>query len=382
MSRKNLAILSILKAVATDTRPRLDALTETQIRWVIAAGLGPLLHHLSENAPASSASADSALVLSADLTSRVLSGQIVNSMTEIIDACKPHTLLTLLKGISICEQHYPKPHLRLMGDIDFLVSQAAYPSVEATLLELGYRKQSQLPASFYQNHHHGMPLLHPDAGMWVEIHTGLFPPRTALGQDPLFALHHIQSQVRSSQFAGRDVNRLSTELQVVYTASHWALTLSGQFQPIRSIVPMLDTIYLLKNDGGSLNWDHIIGWLDNSLACRYLYLMLTWLDRYNLIDIDREVLKKLCSVQKTLGKPSLKIMHKMIDDYVVGGNDFGRILTSDNLTIVWKTLLSTHSPQRNLALLPWNILFPPNNPKRYNAKFQLGRIKSALGLNR
>ena len=56
----------------------------------------------------------------------MISAEMTDAMKEIIDACEGYVPpLTLLKGISICDQYYPKPHLRLMRDIDFLVEDNA-----------------------------------------------------------------------------------------------------------------------------------------------------------------------------------------------------------------------------------------------------------------
>ena len=48
---------------------------------------------------------------------------------------------TLLKGISISDQHYPIAHLRPMGDIDILIPADAYESVESALLHRGYARK-------------------------------------------------------------------------------------------------------------------------------------------------------------------------------------------------------------------------------------------------
>ena len=115
-------IFSILHAAATDDdRLSLDAFNEAQIRWTIETGLGPLLYHVTKGNTATASSPFKPLLLSADLTARVLSQELLDAMSEIIDACNVHTTrMTLLKGISICEQYYPESHLRVMGDIDLL----------------------------------------------------------------------------------------------------------------------------------------------------------------------------------------------------------------------------------------------------------------------
>jgi hypothetical protein len=75
------------------------------------------------------------------------------AMEEIVGHVERHVPpLTLLKGISLCEQHYPEPHLRTTGDIDALVDAAAVPELEARLVGLGYRPRSTYPREFYEHH--------------------------------------------------------------------------------------------------------------------------------------------------------------------------------------------------------------------------------------
>jgi hypothetical protein len=371
-------IVSILRAAATDDRRlSLDAFNETQIRWAIETGLGPLLHHVTKHDPGAASSPFKPLLQGADLTARVLSQELLGAASEIIDACGVHgQRILLLKGISICEQYYPESHLRLMRDIDFLVDAEAYESVESTMLARDYRKDLTLPSSFYESHHHGIPLFHPGKQVWVEIHTGLVPSRLAVAQECVFASENIESQRRSSEFRGRKVDRLSNELQIVYIAAHGAKELNR----VGGIIPFLDLIYLLKGTPGEIDWDRLLAWLQDSLAAAHLFVLLTWLDKFDLISVDTSILRRLSSTQASFDRLSLSIAHRLIGDYIAKGKPYGRVLTSHNLAVAWRTLLSRGSTSRKLFLLPWNVMFPPGNPSRFSPHFQLRRIKSVLGL--
>lgn len=373
-------IFSILRAATTDDlQLSLDAFDESQIQWAIETGLGPLLYHAAKDNPGTASSPFKPLLQSADLTAKVLSHELLDAMGKIIDACGVNgNRATLLKGISICEQYYPEVHLRLMRDIDFLVDSEAYESVESALLKCGYRKDSNLPTSFYESHHHGIPLFHPQKRVWVEIHTSLFPASSDMGRDLIFRKENIESQRQPFVFRGREVDRLSNELQIVYIAAHGA----EQLRRAGGVVPMLDLIYLLKRTKGEIDWDRLFGWLKNSRAATYLFVLLTWLDKNDLISIERPILNELSSIQSSFGRLDLAITHRLIDDYVVEGKRYGRVLTNHNLAIIWKTLLSQGPTSRKLALLPWNIMFPPGNPLRFSPNFQFRRIKSALGSTR
>lgn len=331
----------------------LAVFNEAQIRWAVETGLGPLLFQATKADPDAPTSALWPLLQSANLTAQVLAGEQVNAMVEIIDACTGQGhVLTLLKGISVCDQYYPEPHLRPMRDIDFLVQDAHLPSVESLLLKLGYRQQSKRPPEFFEKHHHTMPFFHPQKGIWVEVHRRLFSPKSGIGVDKVFSLENIETHLRPSEFQGRKVTRLSDELQTIYIVSHWARA----FYVVGGMIAMLDTIYLLNNTKDMLRWEQILDWAKDSSVSTYLYVMLTYLDQYKLIDCSPEILHELFLRQKSFGNLNLKIVHILIDQYLVDGRTFGRMLNRRNLRILWRTLLLPGPPFRNLMLIPWNLL--------------------------
>ena len=352
-SDERLRLLSLLRAASQGRDDlKLAAFSEYQIRWAVETGLGPLLFQTTKADPEATRSPFWQLLKSADLTARVLAGDQLNAMGEIIDVCTEQGhALTLLKGISICDQYHPAAHLRTMGDIDFLVENQALPSVESTLKKLGYRQQSERP-EFYLNHHHSMPFFHPERGIWVEVHRGLFPPESKLGTAKAFRPQNIKTQVMPSEFLGKKVTRLSAELQLVYIACHWAHGL----HVIGGMVPMLDIIYLLRNTKDKFSWDKILDWLDDSATCTRLYLMLTYLYKYQLISVAPEILHELFLRQRSFGTINLKILHAFMDRHLVDGRPFGWMLSLRNLHIVCRTLLLPGPPIRNTMLVPKNLL--------------------------
>jgi hypothetical protein len=111
---------------------------------------------------------------------------------------------------------------------------------------------------------------------------------------------------------------------------------------------MLDIIYLLRNANEQLRWDVILHWLHGSVAALHLALILTYLQKYQLIEIAPEIPQKLFSSQRCVAGLNLKILQIIIDRYVVEGKDFGPHCTSADLKHVWVTLLSPGSPIHNL----------------------------------
>ena len=349
-------LISLLEAASRDRENfPLAGCTEAQIRRAVKTGLGPLIVHMTRADPDAQRSTLWSQLRAADLTARMISAEMTDAMKEIIDACEGHVPpLTLLKGISICDQYYPKPHLRLMRDIDFLVEENAVPFVNKILSKLGYFQPSNSHGDFYATHHHEAPYFHPKKHLWVEVHHGLVPPRSRLATDKVFGLENLRSQIRPSLFAGRKVNRLSDELQIVYIACHWA----ANFDFISGMVAMLDVIYLLKNTKARIDWEKILNWVDGSVASAHVYLLLSYLHQYELINVEPEVLRELSLSGRSFGRVNLKILYRLIDDYLVEGRAWGFFFSLRNLDIVWKTCLLPGTSICNLMLVPVFLLMP------------------------
>lgn len=329
--------------------------SEHDVRWAIETGLGPLLFRATQAHPQTPASPFWPLLRSAELTARVLTAELLEAMEEILDACAGQiSSLTLLKGVSICEQYYPAPHLRPMRDIDFLVEEADLPRAEAVLRSLGYRQQSAHPAAMYATHHHSMPFYHPQRGVWVEVHRGLVPQREQQRSGRVFCLETVRSQLRPSVFHGRAVTRLSAELQIPYLASHWA----QEFKTVGGTIALLDLIYLLKHTRDTLHWERILDWMQDSAAATHLYLLLSYLDLHQLIDVTPEILSALSARQRSLGTVNRKILYMLIDRCLVKGSPLGRLGGVRTVDILWRTLLLPGSPWRNLLLVPLFLLLP------------------------
>jgi hypothetical protein len=350
----NPPLIALLQAASQGRHDlTLAAFPEQQIRWAVRTGLGPLLRYTTTGDAAVAQSPLWPLLYGTHLTAQILSAERFEAMGDILDACEGRVpSVTLLKGISIAEQYYPTPSLRPMTDLDILVEETAIPWVESRLYTLGYRPQSHLPRDFYATHHHRMPFFHPRRGIWVEIHRGLFPPSTKLATTRVFSHQHLTSQLRPSAFQGRPVTRLSDALQIVYIAAHWAF----EFKSIGGMVAMFDLIYLLKSTKEAIDWEAMFDWLEGSVAATHLYLMLTYLARYGLIDIPPQRLHDLSLRQRSFGTVNLRIMHKLVDRYIITRPPCGRLCSAFHLDILWRTLLAPGSPLSNLLRVPWNLL--------------------------
>ena len=348
------SLMGLLQAAAHG-RAALPLVTfeAAQIRWALETGLGPLLWHTTQAAPETAASPLWPLVRGTDRAACLLTAEQFDAMGEILEACSGRMPpLTLLKGISISEQYYPVPHLRPMRDLDVLVDEAALPAMEAILSALGYHQQSHLPSTFYATHHHSMPFIHPTRRLWVEVHRGLFPPSSRLGEDRLFSREALEEHRQPSVFQGYEVFRLSPEWQLLYIASHWAFA----FHAIGGLIALVDVIYLLQRTVAALDWEHLLAALEGSGATPPLYLLLTYLDTYHLVELAPDVLQRIGARQRVLSPATLSLMHWLIDRYFVAGQPAGLVLSTHRLDVLWQTLLGPRSPGGNLLRVPWHWL--------------------------
>jgi hypothetical protein len=349
-------LLALLHAVSRNRVDlKLSSFSESQIHWAIAQGLGSLLIHATKTDFEASASPTWPLVKGAELAARVLTIEHLDGMIEIIDACEGQMApLTLLKGISISREYYPAPHLRAMRDLDVLVESGDFATINSVLRKLGYRQRYKHLNRFYERHHHDMPWFHPQKGIWVEVHRGFFPSDSRLGKSAPFSARNIRAELEPSCFEGRRVMRLSPELQIIYTASHWAQELSSE----GGVSGLLDVICLLNGTSQTLNWDRIVDWVRGSVAATHLYLLLSYLYKNEVVSLSPAILSDLFKVQPSFGKFNLKIAHFLIGRCLLEGKIPKGRLASRNLDILWKSLLVDHGALRNLLSIPRNIFLP------------------------
>jgi hypothetical protein len=331
----------------------LATLEPADVGWAIATGLGPLLFATTRADPERESSLLWPRVHSAYLTARFLAAEQRQAAGEILEACaaRGHRLV-LLKGISIAHQHYPEPGLRPMRDVDILVADGEVDAVEAVLAGLGYARRSTAAPGFYDTHHHTMPLFEPRRGVWVEIHRALSSPKGERVVEDVLAPHHVLANLEPAELEGRRTSRLTGELQLVYIASHWA----HGFTVVGGALALLDAIYLMKATAASLRWERLLASLSAApAAAGHLYALLAYLDARGLVTLAPGRLDELRRRQRAFGTMNLRIVHAMIDRFLLRGTPPGPVLTADRLRIAWRTLFLPDPPLRNLARLPWRM---------------------------
>jgi hypothetical protein len=354
---------------------RIDTFDATEIDWAVTAGLAPLLLAKAEKDARATAAVKIRPLLAGDLTTKVVTGTLIDAMAEILRMAGARaTEITLLKGISVCVDLYDKPHQRVMGDIDVLVEPGAQAWLEALLTTLAYRQRSPLHADFYATHSHSMPFHHPQQPVCIEVHTALFPAQMAVAGTPSFTLDEVLRQRVPCDFRGYATQRLRPEVQIAYIATHMAERLTFA----REASAFVDIILLLRKYGERFNWDLCLRLLGDGVAVNHLHVVLSYLQRDELVEVPGSVLARLGAGHAGIGPMNLWILHRIIDNYLLSPPKFFGVVTDWTLQLAWESLLQRQPAWHNLLAIPWNVVFIPRHPERFSPAFHWWRLRSWL----
>jgi len=344
------------------------------VRHVLDVGLGPALYRVSRHGDRG---VWQDALRAQDLAARVECLGRFDALEEILAAVPPQLSadVLLLKGLSLCQRVYPEAHLRIMGDLDLLVSPELRPELERVLPGLGYVQRSSQVPEFYVEHHHSMPFIHSRNGMVVEVHTGLFRPATRLAHGELFRPETIRRRSLVDDFRGFPVRRLDAETELVYLAAHW---INERRCFGAATIPILDLALLIRRLPDSFDWDGLLTRMADSPAAPFIRVALGFLHDRLGIHLNPEIRRRLDRLRpppRTVVDP---LLHRMIDRHVMAGRAFGLFWTQNMANVVWDALLAPRSGWLNILSLPWRLAFPPEQARRYDLGFQLRRWRSAF----
>jgi hypothetical protein len=375
-NKRNTIDMKYMLQAIVDDRSDFDmrGYSDTVVRQAIDVGLGPFLYRITRQGERG---VWHDALRAQDLAARVESLGRLEGLEEIL-AALPRELsaqILWLKGISLSQRVYPEAHLRMMGDIDLLVPSALQSELENALHALGYVQRSPELPEFYARHHHSMPFVHTGRQIVVEVHTGLFPPATRLASTELFKPESLLRRCVPDEFRGFRIKRLDDETELAYLATHW---INERRCFGTAVIPMLDLAQLIRRLPAGFDWDGLFAALNNSPAAPYVRVALGFLhDRagIRLSAVNRQGLTDLASRPQAVVDPCL---HRMIERHALAAIPFGRIWTRNMANVVWDTLLQPGPGWSNLVSLPWRLLFPPSQPRRYDPRFQLRRLMSPI----
>ncbi len=372
----NHPVISLLHTLADEHAVEREiAVDDATAAWVMRSGLGPILWSRVKHAPGQLSENALLQLKTADLSARMLSAVTFDALETILDhAGRNNCPVTLLKGVSVAQQYYPQRHWRLMRDIDLLVEAEDQSRLEQILRDLGFSQRSEMPPSFFAGHHHSMPFYHPQLRCWVEVHKALVLPHGEFSHVRAFQPDALRVERRQLAHDSASLWRLSNELQLVYTAVHWG----AKLQIIGGLVPVVDTILLLKSVGRDLDWERVLTMCRDITAARYLALMIAYLVRHDLCTVPTEVWAALARGRRNIGFLGMKILLDSIDDYLVDGRPLDGFVSAAILDTGWSTLLEEGNPWLKLLKLPWRTAFPPDSTNRYDLLRHRQRLKSLL----
>lgn len=374
-------ISRLLSFAAQPTAPSaaenvVDALVradQERLQWALDAGLGPMLFRATRQATGARLPANlEQKLLSAELTAKVRHAAYVTTMLDVLDVCAAvGAPATLLKGISISEQCYERPHERTMTDIDVLVPLECYDAVEQEALRRGY--EHGLPV-MGPDPHHGEPLVHPETRTKVEIHTALFQQDSRLRSGELFDIGSVERRSTPVKLNGTEARRLHEELQLVYIASCWVNNLCENPMDQSFMAPLFDAVVLLRKYDRHFDWNRLLASLDNEVATASLYVMLDYLARREFIEAMPALRMELKQRQNLVGRAERAILHRLIDSYLLAGRRF----TAFHSWHIWLNLLESGPHAAKVMRLPWRVAFPPRYPHRFDPLAQARRLMRRL----
>jgi hypothetical protein len=340
-----------LLAACLDSAP-IGRISEAQIAEAIRLGFAPWLARWLEQGSLVPETADQgtlriagrAVTLQARATREHLGELLVAAEDAGVSVC-------LLKGAATEPRVYPGPGYRPMGDVDLLVAEQAQGDFEAILRRNNYVQRSDNPPGFYTRHHHSMPFWHPRYGVWIEVHTRLYPD----------VANVFREHQEIFDYDGVLTRRLSAPAQMLYTVSHWADPYPGS----GGLIALIDLGLLMRLSGTPD------------------------IERFQLTPDQREwvqrALETACAMlprnrdlppaypRTRLEATRCHLLRALARDYIVDGRTYTRWSSSAVIANRWNALMNTTSPAIALGRVPWWFLFPPRGCRRFHPGFIVQR---------
>ena len=299
--------------------------TIDQVKFLCDVGLGPIAFHVYGDKFRQSDPSTFSVLQSADLTTRVIYGQLEKAAVELAGELQGAGVIpTFLKGISTSEEYYAPPYLRVMGDIDILVNHSEVDLVMAKVAEIGYEITDKQWRTYRIFGHHHLPIArHPKTGMSVEVHTGLFRSTGFYANEYVFQPDNFAGQHVKFDYRGIRVARFTPEFQFIYAVSkwsaddHWAVNLKN----------INDIIHILKKYESEFDWPTLSKWF---AASPHLFpitaALLDYLEQADIVTVSPQLREALADADRKLGARTLKLLTWLLHTYPFNarGKVYGR----------------------------------------------------------
>lgn len=220
------------------------SMNATAAQWAVLARQGMLNLYLHYGGKRPSGLTED-LSLQASILSKISLAQHA-LVAELYDSLQADPLalnvrLGLIKGAALAQQIYPSVDCRPMSDVDLLVDPDQAKLVRKHLYKKGFVDYASPHVGSQGRDHHGAPLHHPERGLWVEVHTALFPSEQPIAHLPEF--QHPYEALQPLQVGAREFWTLPIELHFLYVAAHWAQVV----EPRGKVHGLVDLALMLLN---------------------------------------------------------------------------------------------------------------------------------------
>lgn len=198
------------------------AVTDHDVRRLVDGGLGPVYWALLQQQQIHCSETAAQHLQSSDLTARVISSKTRDGIRQICRILQREGIrAVLLKGADVAHRFYPKPHWRVLGDVDLLVSPERTQEAVDLLKSHGFINPTTDPDSRWDRHHHAVPLHHPGLKIWVELHRKLITRQSPFHDEPSLDNQSVFAQTEASLLGGETAWFMSPDLCYLHTAAHW-----------------------------------------------------------------------------------------------------------------------------------------------------------------
>ena len=288
--------------------------TADQVDCLCDVGLGPIAFSVYGDDFRRSDPTLFSVLQSADLTTRVIYGQLEKAAVELVARLRDVGVIPiLLKGISTSDQFYAPPHLRVMADIDILVEGSQVDLVMAEIADLGYEIEDKQWRLYHVFGHHHLPAArHPTSGATIEVHTGLFGSAEFYSHEAVFQPESFSTQITAFDYRGIRVARFTPEFQFIFTVSKWSVDVNWAV----NLTGINDAIHILRKHESQFDWLTMSRWIAaNPHLVPIITALMHYLGQAGIVTMSSEMREALASADQTLGKRTLQLQLGLLHTY-------------------------------------------------------------------
>ena len=288
--------------------------TADQVDFLCDVGLGPIAFSVYGDDFRQSDATLFSVLKGADLTTRVIYGQLEKAAVELLARLRDVGVIPiLLKGISTSDEFYAPHHLRVMGDIDILVESSQVDVVMAQLANLGYEITDEQWRLYHTFGHHHLPAArHPETGATIEVHTGLFGSAEYYSGETVFQRDSFAKQITGINYRGIRVARFTPEFQFIFTVSKWSVDVNWAV----NLTSINDAIHILRKYQSQFDWLTMSEWIAaNPHLDPIIKALLFYLEQAGIVTITPRFYCVLAGIDQTPRKRTFRLLLWLLHTY-------------------------------------------------------------------